>query len=124
MGWRLATFHRTMIPSILPDASVLPSGLKATLDTPPERPVKGGPTGWRVAAFHKMIVPSSLPEAKVLPSGLKTTLLTKSECPVKGWPMAGGWPIPQVDSLVTITGGQCLAVRAEDHAIHTAEVTQ
>src|SRR5512136_1017371 len=43
MGWRLATSHRMMVWSSLPEASVLPSELKATLHTSLECPVKGWP---------------------------------------------------------------------------------
>jgi len=81
LGWtkgtvsgRLAcvTFHSLIVPSSLPDASVLPSGLNATEWTLPVCPL------WvtrslPVATFHSLIVLSPLPDASVLPSGLNAT---------------------------------------------------
>ena len=67
--------------SALPEARVLPSGLKATLlhraRVPGERLAQaaGG-----VATSHRMMVLSPLPEARVLPSGLKATLSHRRRC--------------------------------------------
>ena len=59
--------------SQLPEAMRLPSGLNATLNTPPVWPVSGWPTGWPVSASHNRTVLSSLPEAIRVPSGLNAT---------------------------------------------------
>ena len=60
----VATSHSRTVPSSLPVASVLPSGLNATDHTEPVWPVSGGAdAGWPVATSHSRTVPSSLPVA-------------------------------------------------------------
>ncbi len=62
---------------------VLPSGLKATLETMPSFTASGWSTRrWRPAASHSTTPPpltakTPYPAAMVLPSGLKATLETK-----------------------------------------------
>ena len=51
-----ADIPQEMVLSLLPDAKVLPSGLKATLNTGSVWPVKGGPRGSRLATSHKRMV--------------------------------------------------------------------
>ena len=74
-------FHRRIVPSELPLASVLPSGLNATLLTALVCPVSVCLCS-PVTASHRRIVLSSLPLASVRPSGLNDTLLTHRVCPV------------------------------------------
>jgi hypothetical protein len=69
----VARFHTLMVLSSLPEASVLPSGLKLTLLTDAVCPVRVV-IGLPVARFQTLMVLSALPEASVLPSGLKLTL--------------------------------------------------
>ena len=70
---RVATSHNRTVPSPLPVARVLPSGLNATESTAPVWPVRGFLL-WRwVATSHNRTVPSPLPLARVLPSGLNAT---------------------------------------------------
>ena len=66
--------------SSLPLASVIPSGLKATLLTGAVCPVRIAHCS-PVAAFQRRIVLSALPLASVRPSGLKATLQTTDVCP-------------------------------------------
>jgi len=94
---------------------VLPSGLKATLDTPPVCPRRGSPSGWRVPTSHST-VPSTPAEASVLPSGHPAAVpaqrlaqrLACRHIPQHGCDLA--------------CRGQRLAVRAEGHARHSARV--
>ena len=69
----MATSHSRTVPSPLPLARVLPSGLNATESTGPVWPVSGPPIGRPVATSHSRTVPSALPLARVLPSGLNAT---------------------------------------------------
>ena len=83
----VATSHNRTVPSSLPVARVLPSGLNATDQTAPACAVRGLPI-WRwVATSHNRTVPSSLPVARVLPSGLNATDQTSRVCPVRGLPI-------------------------------------
>jgi hypothetical protein len=102
-----------MVWSRLPEASVLPSGLKAVLHTAAVWSVSGGSSGWRLATSHKRIVLSSLPEARIVPSGLKTTLHTEPGVAGEGWPR--GY-IPQDDLLLPTAGGQSLPVGTKGRA--------
>ncbi len=73
--------HKSIEPSLLPDANVLPSGLKETLLTKFVCPVsvcRRSP----LPTSHNRTVLSQLPDANFLPSGLKETLLTLSVCSV------------------------------------------
>ena len=64
-----------MVLSLLPEASLLPSGLKATLPHSVDPP-EAAPEAFRVVTSQSMMVLSSLAEARILPSGLKATLFT------------------------------------------------
>src|ERR1700739_461926 len=89
---RLATAgHNRMVLSLLADAIRRPSGLNATLHTPPVWSVSGSPTGWPVRVSHNRTVPSSLADARYWPSGLNATLCTQKVWPVRGPPT--GWPL-------------------------------
>jgi hypothetical protein len=73
--------HSLAVVSQLPDASIRPSGLKATAYTGPAFPASGAPSGPRWGTSQSTIVPSWWPEAKVLPSlGWKATLRTAPAC--------------------------------------------
>ena len=85
--WPVATSHSRTVPSSLPLARVLPSGLNATEQTASVWPVSGLPIGWPVATSHNRTVPSSLPLARVLPSGLNATETTLPVWPVSGLPI-------------------------------------
>ena len=68
----------------------MPSGLNATLVTPPVCPLRVR-VSWPVAASHTFTVLSPLAEASRWPSGLNATLLTSSVCPLRvrvSWPVA------------------------------------
>src|ERR1019366_8909743 len=85
MGLWVATSHSRTVLSLLAEASIVPLGLKATLNTAPLcRSVS--PIGLRVATFQSRTVSSLLAEAIVLPSGLKLTLVTSLLWPVSGCP--------------------------------------
>ncbi len=61
-----------MLPSDDPDASLEPSGLKATISTVallPDRTANTAP----LVIFHSRMLPSDDPDANILPSGLKET---------------------------------------------------
>src|SRR5438128_103904 len=62
-----------MVLSPLPEASILPSGLKATDQTSPAWPFRVTEKALGFATFHSLMVPSALPEASVSPSRLKAT---------------------------------------------------
>src|SRR5205807_311124 len=66
--WAGGTSHSLMVLSSLPEAKVLPSGLKATDQTTacPLRVIRCLP----VATSHSATVSSVLAEARTLPSGL------------------------------------------------------
>jgi hypothetical protein len=68
--------HNRTLPSLLPVARILPSGLSAIEETWPASTVKGGPAGRRVATSHNRTVPSVSPVASVLPSELNATQVT------------------------------------------------
>src|SRR5450759_2324333 len=76
--------HSRIVLSPLPEARILPLGLKATLFTTSVWPVRGRPSCRWVVTLHSRTVLSKLPEASVLPSGLKATLDTTSVWPVRG----------------------------------------
>jgi hypothetical protein len=69
----LATFHTRTSPSLDPDASLLPSGEKATLWTENKWPVSIS-SAFPVPMSHILMVPSEVPDASLLPSGEKATL--------------------------------------------------
>src|SRR5207247_843881 len=74
-GCGKVTSHSLTVWSTLPEASILPSALKATEKTGhgyPLRVTRPSP----LAASHSLIVLSALALAMVLPSGLKTTEVT------------------------------------------------
>src|SRR5215472_3646149 len=83
----VVTSHNRTVPSWLPVARVLPSGLNATDQTPPACAMRGLPI-WRwVATSHSRAVPSWPPVARVLPSGLNATDQTSPGRPVRGLPI-------------------------------------
>ena len=65
--------HTFTVPSLLTEARRWPSGLKATLQTPPVCPGRVR-ASWPLVASHTFTVLSTLAEARRLPSGLKATL--------------------------------------------------
>ena len=69
------TSHKVTVLSQLPEATILPSGLKATLCTFRRcpLPVMGGPRGRWVLTSQSRRVPSAPPDPSSLPSGLKAT---------------------------------------------------
>src|SRR5947209_3817561 len=81
---RLLALHVPQLDRLspLPEARVLPSGLKATDDTPSVCPLRVA-CSLPVATSHNLIVLSLLADANVLPSGLKATDCTSSECPLR-----------------------------------------
>ncbi len=97
----LAKFHKVIVQSMLPDANILPSGLKAMLAGSDICSFMSCPIACLDATSQMMILPSiqpppgpnfpQPPEARVLPSRLKATLHTPCcfVCPSRGWPM--GW---------------------------------
>src|SRR6266545_2045034 len=89
-------------------ASILPSGLKATLHTVAGLPMtaavwfaRGGPRGWRVATSQTITVPSELPEASVCPLGLQAMLCTLLVWPSSAWSSA--WPVAISQSLTLLS---------------------
>src|SRR6478672_12377659 len=82
MGFWVGRCHSLMVLSLLAEAKVLPSGLKATLQTEFLCPVRVAMDFWG-CRFHSLMVLSKLAEANVKPSGLKATLLTELLCPSK-----------------------------------------
>jgi hypothetical protein len=87
VGGEAVRSHRIRLVSVvaLPEAKVLPSGLKATVLILPGCPVRAAPFGRgdrprSPLTSHRMMVRSSPAEAIVLPSGLKATLMTQPEC--------------------------------------------
>ena len=74
--------------SLEPDASVAPSGEKATLlFKPPVSPLSVA-TVAREATLQRRTVLSSEPDASVAPSGEKATLYTTS-----AWPLSVAWEL-------------------------------
>ena len=73
--------HSRTVPSPLPLANMLPSGLNATLLTQDVCPVSVS-IDCPVTASHSRTVLSSLPLASMAPSGLKATLLISAVCPM------------------------------------------
>src|SRR3954463_16584374 len=76
MGVAVTASHNVTVPSSLPLASRLPSGLKATDVTFFELLLTGGETSPRVWALESSTVPSDLPAARIWPFGLTATALT------------------------------------------------
>ena len=76
---RVPTSHKRRVSSVLPDASVFPSGLKRTAHTPLVWPWSAAML-LRVATSHKRIVPSLLAVASVFPSGLNRQDFTGPRC--------------------------------------------
>src|SRR4051812_47175423 len=74
--------HTLIVLSMLPEASVLPSGLYATETTGSECPVSVA-SSLPVCTSHSLIVLSKLPEASVVQSGLNATDNTESVCPLR-----------------------------------------
>ena len=68
--------HSRTVPSSPAEASVLPSGLKATLVTGSVWTFRASPSARCVVTSQSRTARSSPAEAKVLPSGLKATLVT------------------------------------------------
>ena len=67
LGGLLVRFHRRIVSSSPPEASVPPSGLNAIVDTAPTWPVSGARSGrWR-SMSHSRIVPSALDDATSKP---------------------------------------------------------
>src|SRR6516225_3910489 len=82
----VATFQNRTVPSELPLAKVLRSGLNATELTGPVWPVRAAICR-RVATSHRMAVPLLLPVARVVPSGLNATEVTPPVWAVRGPPI-------------------------------------
>ena len=76
----MSRFHSFIVLSLLPEARVLPSGLKLTELTELEWP-DNVLVSAKVSRFHSFIVLSWLPEDRGLPSGLKLTERTELEWP-------------------------------------------
>src|ERR1700759_4238838 len=68
-------FHREMVPSVPPDASTLPSELKARLLTPPLWMPNAVPVDLPLDRSHPIVLLGGS-AARVRPSGLKATLVT------------------------------------------------
>src|SRR5262249_56502189 len=104
--WRVARSHNDTVPpvpSLLPAARVLPSGLNATDVTGPPGPLMTGvPIGRWVAGSHNRTPPSSLPAARVLPSRLKATELTLVGPVVSGPPVGRGGAGPDKRALPSL----------------------
>ena len=97
-------------------ASVLPSGLKATLKTAVLVSFQGADLSHRRAASQSRTVWSSEALASVLPSGLKATLQTWSLCPFKALISVAGDGVPESHGVVVGGAGEGFAVGAEGHA--------
>src|SRR5207253_1138009 len=121
--------HTFTVLSTEPLARRVPSGLKATLLTPPICPLslrvswpvaaydtdhapwpswltaKGA--SWPVTALHTFTVLSSEPLARRVPSGLKATLLTPAVCPLS---MRVSWPVA-ASHIFTVPSPEPLARR-------------
>ena len=93
----------------------MPSGLNATLLTPPVCPLRVR-VSCPVAASHTFTVPSQLAEASRLPSGLNATLETLVGVPLEGEGFLPGRGVPHLHRPVLTGGGEPLAVGAERHA--------
>ena len=77
-----------------------------------------------LATSHNLMVPCLFPEARVLPSGLNATELTAAEVPFEGGGVLAAGHIPQPDRLlISATGGQGLAVRAERYGHDNPDVS-
>ena len=96
-------------------ASVLPSGLKATLLTVPRCPFKVRSSAPESVSQSRTVL-SSEALASVLPSGLKATLQTVLWCPFKALRVRSGASVPEPHGLVVGGAGERLAVGAEGHA--------
>jgi hypothetical protein len=96
----LATSHNLMVLSHAPDdASVRPSGAKATLNTESLCPLSVR-TSRPLATSHNLMVWSDDPDASVRPSGAKATLHTERRVPAQRPHLAPTRHIPQFDGLV------------------------
>src|SRR5262245_66596691 len=85
----LATSHHFTVLSTLPEAKVLPSGLRASADTRSEWAASSTRTLW-VFRFHSRIVLSSPLEISVVPSRLSNRLPTCPVCPLNGGSISPG----------------------------------
>src|SRR5437764_3787741 len=83
--------HSRTVLLPLAEASVIPSGLNATLLTGPVLPISGKPSCVWVTRSHNRIVPSALPDASMRPSGLNATLLTTPMKVPAGAETSGLW---------------------------------
>ena len=75
----VGTSHSLIVPSALPEARVLPSGLYATNRTTSVCPLRVA-RSLPVCTSHSLTVLSWLPEASVLPSGLNATDVHRASC--------------------------------------------
>src|ERR1700722_17735084 len=91
----VCTSHSLTVSSMLPEASVLPSGLYATDHTKPLCPLRVA-RSLPVFTSHNLIV-LSLPEANVLPSQLKATDHAILVCPLR---VASSLPASTSHSLI------------------------
>ena len=104
---------------LLPEASVCPSGAKATEATPivcPVRVCRQAPSLTR----QSLMVSSTLPEASVCPSGAKATESHVTCMPGEGLQAGAVAHPPEFDGVIPTAGGQRLPIRREGHGFTQA----
>src|SRR5262249_37695921 len=94
-SFSVAAFQSLTMPSLPPEAKVLPSGENATQLISIARPLRVI-SSWPVATSHSFTVLSKLPVANLLPSGENTTDLTVPSCPLR---VPNSWPLTTSNNL-------------------------
>ena len=106
-------------PVDVPLARVLPSGLKATLNTELECALSGSPRGLRLATSQRTTVLSALPMARVLPLGTEGNARHRTRvCFERLTYRLTAGDIPENHRAVEAAGGKGFTIGAEGNALH------
>ena len=111
-AFALARFHSRIFLSLPAEASVLPSGLKARVETPAVCP-SSVPAFLPLAMSHSLMFESWLAEAERFAVGAERHARDRRAVPLqRGRAFAAG-DIPQPDTAIQAPRGNRLAIRAE-----------
>jgi hypothetical protein len=100
LGARGGVSQSLTVLSLLLEAMIFPSGLKATEITAPLWPLRGSPTWAPEEASQSLTVLSLLLEAMIFPSGLKVTEVTPLMWPSRGSPT---WAPEEASQSLTVS---------------------